>query len=321
MKKIVLAALIAAPALASADQVFLDDLIVDGSACIGIDCANGESFGFDTIRLKENNLRMHFEDTSATASFPGNDWRFVFNDSGNGGKNFFAIEDASAGKYVFNVEAGAPTNALYVNAAGDVGIGTNSPVVEVQAVDGNTPTIRLEQDGSSGFTPHSWDIAANETNFFVRDVNNNSDLPFRIMPGTGDDNLVLKNGKVGVLTDNPAETLHIKLAGDAGVRLENTTATVGSTWRIYNQADSGKLKITDDSTGSRTPLKLEKEGTNNLMRIGRTTTVSGLQQNSMVEIDGTLKSTYLTDDSGNVYKLSDIVNALNSLGQNLPTYQ
>jgi hypothetical protein len=33
------------------DQVILDDLIVDGSACIGLDCVNGESFGFDTIRI------------------------------------------------------------------------------------------------------------------------------------------------------------------------------------------------------------------------------------------------------------------------------
>ena len=27
------------------DQVILDDLIVEGSACIGFDCVNGESFG------------------------------------------------------------------------------------------------------------------------------------------------------------------------------------------------------------------------------------------------------------------------------------
>ena len=38
-----------------ADQVILDDLVVDGSICVGQDCVNGESFGFDTIRLKENN--------------------------------------------------------------------------------------------------------------------------------------------------------------------------------------------------------------------------------------------------------------------------
>ena len=59
---------------ARADQVILDDLIVDGSACIGFDCVNGESFGFDTIRIKENNLRIRAQDTSSTASFPTNDW-------------------------------------------------------------------------------------------------------------------------------------------------------------------------------------------------------------------------------------------------------
>ena len=57
-------------ASALADQVILDDLIVDGSACIGFDCVNGESFGFDTLRLKENNLRIKFQDTSSSASFP-----------------------------------------------------------------------------------------------------------------------------------------------------------------------------------------------------------------------------------------------------------
>ncbi len=40
------------------DQVILDDLIVDGSLFVGFDCFNGESFGFDTIRLKENNTRI-----------------------------------------------------------------------------------------------------------------------------------------------------------------------------------------------------------------------------------------------------------------------
>ena len=61
--------------MAPEDQVILDDLIVDGSACIGQDCNNGESFGFDTIRLKENNLRIKAEDTSNSASFPSRDWQ------------------------------------------------------------------------------------------------------------------------------------------------------------------------------------------------------------------------------------------------------
>ena len=56
-----------------------------GSLCVGDDCLAAESFGFDTLRLKENNLRIHFDDTSVAASFPANDWRLYANDSANGG--------------------------------------------------------------------------------------------------------------------------------------------------------------------------------------------------------------------------------------------
>ena len=70
---------------AMADQVINDDLIVTFSECIGNDCVNGESFGFDTLRLKENNLRIKFQDTSNSASFPTNDWQLTANDSSNGG--------------------------------------------------------------------------------------------------------------------------------------------------------------------------------------------------------------------------------------------
>jgi len=41
------------------DVVTADDVIIQGSACIGLDCVDNESFGFDTLRLKENNTRIH----------------------------------------------------------------------------------------------------------------------------------------------------------------------------------------------------------------------------------------------------------------------
>lgn len=177
---------------AMADQVFADDLIVQGSACIGIDCVNGESFGFDTLRLKENNLRIKAQDTSSSASFPTTDWQITFNDSGNGGANKFSIDDIDAGRTPFTIEANSIANALYVSDAGDIGVGTATPVVEVHAVDGNSPTFRLEQNGSSGFTPQTWDLAGNETNFFLRDVTNGSRLPFRVQPNTPDQTLFMR---------------------------------------------------------------------------------------------------------------------------------
>lgn len=61
-------------------MAFAQNLIVDGSLCVGLDCLANESFGFDTIRMKENNLRLQFLDTSTAAAFPSADWRLIAND-------------------------------------------------------------------------------------------------------------------------------------------------------------------------------------------------------------------------------------------------
>ena len=194
----------------TSDICYVDDLIVDGSLCVGFDCTCNYSFGFDTIVLKENNLRIFFDDTSSTGSFPNNDWRIVINDSANGGASYFGVEDSTAGRRVFTLEAGAPTHSLYVDDGGRVGFGTSTPVVDLHVKSGNTPALRLEQDGSSGFSPQTWDIAGNETNFFVRDVTNGSTLPFRIQPDAPSNVLTLRSdGKVGIGTWGPSYPVHL----------------------------------------------------------------------------------------------------------------
>ena len=208
---------------AVADIIHADDVIINGgSLCVGMDCVNGESFGFDTLRLKENNLRIHFNDTSASASFPSNDWRITANDSSNGGANKFSIDDVDGGRTPFTIEAGAQANTLYVEADGDVGVKTSNPVVDIHVVEGNTPTLRLEQDGSDGFTAQSWDLAGNETNFFVRDVTNGSKLPFRIKPGAPTDSIYVQaNGRISLgTTASPTHTTietALMIEGDTGV--------------------------------------------------------------------------------------------------------
>lgn len=211
MKKIAIAVVLAGLlAPLSADQVIPDDLVVQGSLCTGFDCANNENFGFDTIRLKENNLRIKFEDTSATGSFPSNDWQITANDSASGGMNKFSIDDITGGRTPFTIEAGAKSNSLYVDDYGRVGFGTSIPVTQLHSVNNNTPTLRLEQDGSGGWTPQSWDIAGNEANFFIRDVTNGSRLPFRIQPGAPTNALTLRSdGKVGIGTWSPDASLHV----------------------------------------------------------------------------------------------------------------
>lgn len=224
MKKIVLGSIVALSTytgLVYAAQVFTQDVIVQGSECVGIDCSSSESFGFDTLRLKENNLRIKFDDTSTSASFPSNDWQLTANESDNGGLNKFSIDDVTGNKTPFTIIAGAPSDSLYVDSTGRVGLGTSAPVVNAHIKEGNTPTLRLEQDGSSGFTPQTWDMAGNETNFFIRDVTNGSKLPFKILPGAPDNSLYTNaDGDIGLgSTSFPSHALHqtkLMIQGNSG---------------------------------------------------------------------------------------------------------
>jgi len=202
--------------IAHADQKIQDDLVVVGSGCFGLDCVNGESFGFDTLRLKENNLRIKFIDTSSSSSFPTGDWEIEINDSVNGGQNHFAINNVDTGRTPFSIIQGAPNNSLYVAPSGYVGLGTSAPVVQLEIKDGNTPKIRLNQDGSSGFAAQEWDVAGNETNFFIRDVTHGSALPFRIQPGASNNSIyVAADGDVGLETSTPDGQLDVAHSGNA----------------------------------------------------------------------------------------------------------
>lgn len=205
----------------SRDVVTNDDQIITGSLCVGFDCVNGETFGFDTIRMKENNTRIKFEDTSSSGSFPTNDWELIANDSANGGLNRFTIRDVDGNRNSVTVEAGARSNALYVESGNDVGFGTANPVLNLHVADGDSPGLRLEQDGSSGFQPQSWDIAGNESNFFVRDVTSGSRLPFRIRPGAPSSSIdIAASGNVGIGTASPNTPLHIKNSSRTGIKIE-----------------------------------------------------------------------------------------------------
>lgn len=180
-----------------------DNVAVQGSLCVGLDCTTAEAFGFDTIRLKENNTRIKFEDTSA-AGFPTTDWQLTANDSASGGANKFSIEDITSATIPFTVIGAAPTNSLFIASSGKVGLRTATPVLDLHALTGNTPAIRLEQDASGGFTAQTWDIAGNEANFFIRDVTGGSRLPFRIRPGAPTSSFDISSaGSVGIGTASP----------------------------------------------------------------------------------------------------------------------
>ncbi|MCP4216959.1 MAG: tail fiber domain-containing protein [bacterium] len=237
-------------------QTIADDLIVDGSLCVGTDCAAGIAFGFCTLILKENNLTICFEDTSTTASYPTTDWRIQINSTTNAGGEYFAVRDMDAGTWPFTIEADTGSNTLYVDSNERVGLGTSTPALNLHIVEGNTPSLRLEQDGSSGFNPQVWDVAGNESGFFIRDVTNSSTLPFRIRPGASssvidiqaDDEIwfggsgssaemVLEaDGNLGIGTTTPSQILHV-VTPSVNVGLFETSGT--ECWFLLENSTSG----------------------------------------------------------------------------------
>lgn len=113
---LVLGALMALPS--SADQVKTDDLIVQGNLCVGLDCLNGEDFSLGALKLKENNTRIRWHDTSATSgalvrqvlensyffeNTVGQSWGMDANQSSNGGINgFYIIQKSLESSFVLS---------------------------------------------------------------------------------------------------------------------------------------------------------------------------------------------------------------------------
>lgn len=245
--------------IASPDDVIPDDLIVQGSACVGLDCVDGEVFGFDTIRLKENNTRLQFEDTSA-AGFPLNNWQIRANSSAAGGASFLAFVDQGAagnsetGTIVFEVDAGAPANSLKVASNGKVGLRTATPVLDLHITTSDTPAHRLEQTNQGGFTAQTWDIAGNEANFFVRDVTGGSRLPFRIRPGAPTSSIdISATGNVGIGTATPDQSLVVKATTPSLTVQSAGTANVASIGLFQDQGGTrtfGGFFVLDATTSN-----------------------------------------------------------------------
>jgi hypothetical protein len=186
------------------NQVVADNEIVQGSLCVGLDCSTTETFGFETIKLKENNTRILFDDTSTSAGFPNNDWQLVANDSNSGGANKFSLQDVTNSKFPFEVMATAPTDSIFVATSGKVGFGNANPGLNLHITATDTPAIRQEQTNGGGFTAQTWDIGGNEANWFVRDLTGGSRLPFRIRPGATTSSIdISSDGDVGINTASP----------------------------------------------------------------------------------------------------------------------
>ena len=239
------------------DQVIPDDLIVQSSICAGFDCVDGESFGVDTIRMKENNTRLHFDDTSTSAGFANNDWRLTANDQPSGGANKFSIDDATNSKVPFTIEGNSPTNSIYVDSTGKIGFRNSGPGLDLHMTTSDTPAVRFEQTNAGGFTAQTWDIGANEANFFVRDLTGGSRLSFRIRPGAPTSSIdIAASGNVGIGTGSPQKKLHA--VGTAVTTFPSATMGTADIFVVENNGNSNMAFVTNNA-GSQSVIRFVRE--------------------------------------------------------------
>ncbi|MDQ2092231.1 hypothetical protein [Marimonas arenosa] len=235
----------------SADLFVTDVSVLDGKVCIGNGCVDAETFENQTLlKLRAANPTIEFFDTSSV-SYPDRDWSLLINDTTAGGPERFAVQDRDSNTIPFTIEGTAPTNALYVDFDGRIGLGTSEPSAELHVVDGNTATLRLEQDGSYGFSVQTWDIAGNEASFFVMDATNGSTMPFRIETGAPTNAIYIENDSdIGMGTSSPNSALHIRrLNGSAKILVEENSATAPRTLLELQNNGRPEIVMANNDTG------------------------------------------------------------------------
>ena len=137
---------------AHADEVIFDDLIVDGSVCVGVECMDMHLFDFDTIVLKSSDPQIKFQDTSSSAMFPTNDWAVGITDNGAGGLPTFSITDVDTGTAVLQLQA-ATDGGVAIGAGAEIeanavsfgASGATRKIVNVAEGTDDTDAVNKEQ--------------------------------------------------------------------------------------------------------------------------------------------------------------------------------
>lgn len=123
------------------------------------------------------------------------------------------------------VTGSAPTNSVFVDSAGRLGLRTATPVLDIHVATSNT----LDQNCGGGVTAQTSDVADNEAHYFVRDATGGSRLPLRIRPVAPTSSIdISASGAVGVGTASPSKRLHVFENADANtIGLVNNTNASG----------------------------------------------------------------------------------------------
>lgn len=150
-----------------------------------------------------------------TDNLSGADWKIKTASTGG-----FKIRDNANGQDVLQIEPNGIANALYINAQGFIGLGTDSPVAQLDVAKNATgPTIAVRNLGGAGgaqfqmtdqVSGADWKFKVTSTGGFkIRDNANALDV-LQIEPNSAANALYINAaGYVGLGTTNPTERLSI----------------------------------------------------------------------------------------------------------------
>ena len=249
------------------DTTTSTDVIINGSIGIGLDTFNGEDFGFETMILKENNLRILFDDSDdPNGTMPANDWQIEINNSSNGGDSFFGINDITNNKTPFKLSAitnpSDPNddNFFFIADNGNVGIGTITPS-EALEVNGVVKATSFVGDGSglTGLATGTGGLSNPEDTIIISDSDANG------------------VGEISLQTQN-MDRLTITNSGNVGIGISTPTAKLDVNGNVkFNSAElSGTTSV-------------------NILRFGNTTNTDDVS--ATLEVDASDKSTVIFNNS------------------------
>ncbi|WP_425098153.1 hypothetical protein [Tropicibacter sp. S64] len=213
----------------------------NGMVCAGNACTQADTaFGNIPLKLKGNDPRIAFEDTS-TSTFADRDW--VMGPGGNPAIETFSVYDAandlnSTPKIPFSIMGGAPTNTLWLDSTGQVGIGTSLPQADLHVVTNDSPSLLLEQSGAFG--DQKWSMFGSEGGFFMQDGNTGNNF-LTVLPGVPSAALTLfPNGNLGVGASPASTALHVlRNNGDAQIRVENIAPSPSASREMFSMRNNG----------------------------------------------------------------------------------